>query len=95
MAKRNPIESGMLGLGPAILARNPETLRGFGVLGNLAANELEDRKEDKARQAAMAAQPAEAGMRKGGKVKKMAAGGSASKRADGCATKGKTRGKMI
>ena len=33
--------------------------------------------------------------RKGGKVKKMAAGGSASKRADGCAVKGKTRGKMI
>ena len=33
-------------------------------------------------------------MRKGGKVKKMASGGSASKRADGIATKGKTRGKM-
>ena len=28
-------------------------------------------------------------------VKKMASGGSASKRADGCATKGKTRGKMV
>ena len=28
-------------------------------------------------------------------VKKMAAGGSASKRADGCATKGKTKGKMV
>ena len=34
------------------------------------------------------------GMKKGGKVK-MAAGGSASKRADGCAVKGKTRGKMV
>lgn len=33
--------------------------------------------------------------KKGGKVKKYAAGGSASKRADGCATKGKTRGKMV
>ena len=34
--------------------------------------------------------------KKGGKVKKMAAGGSAaSKRADGCATKGKTKGKMV
>jgi hypothetical protein len=35
---------------------------------------------------------------KGGAVKKMAKGGkvsSASKRADGCATKGKTRGKMV
>jgi hypothetical protein len=34
-------------------------------------------------------------MKKGGKVKKMAAGGSASKRADGCAIRGKTRGKMV
>lgn len=29
------------------------------------------------------------------KVKKMAKGGSASSRADGCATKGKTRGKVL
>ena len=37
------------------------------------------------------------GLKRGGKVKKMASGGmtsSASKRADGIATKGKTRGKM-
>ena len=36
--------------------------------------------------------------KKGGKVKKMAKGGSvssASKRADGCATKGKTKGKFV
>lgn len=33
--------------------------------------------------------------KKGGKVKKYAAGGSASKRADGCATRGKTRGRMV
>jgi hypothetical protein len=33
-------------------------------------------------------------MRKMG-MKKMAKGGSASSRADGCATKGKTRGKMV
>jgi hypothetical protein len=34
--------------------------------------------------------------KKGGKVKKMAKGGStASKRADGCATKGKTKGRFI
>lgn len=38
----------------------------------------------------------EPGMRKGGKVKKMAKGGSsASKRADGCAIKGKTKGRMV
>ena len=39
-----------------------------------------------------------AGMKKGGCVKKMKSGGSvssASKRADGIATKGKTRGKMV
>ena len=35
------------------------------------------------------------GMKKGGKVKKMATGGSASKRADGIAVRGKTRGKMV
>ena len=37
-------------------------------------------------------------MRKGGKVKKMVNGGkvsSASKRADGCAIKGKTKGRMV
>jgi hypothetical protein len=34
--------------------------------------------------------------RRGGKVKKMAKGGSvASKRADGCATKGKTKGRFV
>lgn len=38
------------------------------------------------------------GAKKGGMIKKYAMGGSvgsASKRADGCATKGKTRGKMV
>ena len=46
----------------------------------------------------MVAQEAPAGamMRKGGKVKKMAKGGStASKRGDGCATKGKTKGRFV
>jgi hypothetical protein len=33
--------------------------------------------------------------KKGGKTKKMAAGGSVSKRADGCATKGKTKGRFV
>ena len=39
-----------------------------------------------------------AGMKKGGTVKKMAKGGStssASKRADGCAIKGKTKGRFV
>jgi hypothetical protein len=34
-------------------------------------------------------------MKKGGVAKKMASGGSASARADGVATKGKTKGKML
>lgn len=33
--------------------------------------------------------------KKGGKVKKMASGGSASSRGDGCAMRGKTKGRMI
>ena len=41
----------------------------------------------------------EPGMKKGGRVKKMAKGGvvkvSASRRGDGCATKGKTKGRMV
>ena len=42
-----------------------------------------------------------AGMKKGGKVKKMAYGGkvksgsSASRRADGCAVKGRTKGRIV
>jgi hypothetical protein len=36
----------------------------------------------------------DAGYKKGGSVK-MAKGGSASKRADGCCTKGKTKGRMV
>jgi len=34
-------------------------------------------------------------LRRGGKVKKFASGGSVSSRADGCAQRGKTRGKMV
>ena len=40
-----------------------------------------------------ATMPASAGMKKGGKVKKMAKGGSAHSRADGISQKGHTRGK--
>lgn len=35
------------------------------------------------------------GMKRGGSVKKMSAGGSASKRADGIAQRGKTRGTFV
>lgn len=78
----------------------------LGVLPRLAVKEYEDRKQDKmeaeeqlrAQEKAAAEQAAAQGMKKGGRVKKMAKGGSvgsASKRADGCATRGKTRGRMV
>jgi hypothetical protein len=47
---------------------------------------------------AMRKNPTAQGYKRGGSVKRYASGGSvssASKRADGCATKGKTRGRMI
>ena len=58
-----------------------------------AAEEADALAKGRAKVAASAAKP---GMKRGGTVKKMAKGGStASKRADGCATKGKTRGKFV
>lgn len=71
----------------------------LGVLPRLAVKEYEDRKQDKmeaeeqlrAQEKAAAEQAAAQGMKKGGKVKMS----SASKRADGCATRGKTRGRMV
>ncbi len=57
-----------------------------------------DRTEARRRLNALEEAQESEGMRRGGKVKRYASGGSvssASKRADGCATKGKTRGKFI
>jgi hypothetical protein len=53
-----------------------------------------DIKQDKA-MVASAVHKHERAKHKGQPLTKMAAGGSASKRADGCATKGKTKGKMV
>lgn len=54
------------------------------------------RKAERAAAGGVESPEAGGGMRKGGKVKKMAKGGStASKRADGCATKGKTKGRFV
>jgi hypothetical protein len=94
MGLKDIAKSGMLGIAPAVIADNPKLLNAFGLVGNIAANKLEDREEKKRREAEMAAgvQPQGAApmpMKKGGKVS------SASKRADGCAIKGKTRGKMV
>jgi hypothetical protein len=100
MAKaRDILKSGALGLGPALMAKNPDMMRGFGLLGNLAANKMEDRDERK-RQAAMMGMPtpdaAAPAMKKGGKVKsKKYAKGGYVKSADGICKKGHTKGKMI
>lgn len=71
---------------------------GKGMFGNAVgllpaiAKDMRDDKDEEKKKAAMAAQtgaPAQPGMKKGGSVS------SASKRADGCAMRGKTRGKMV
>jgi hypothetical protein len=93
MGLKDIAKSGMLGIAPAVIADNPKLLNAFGLVGNIAANKLEDREERKRREAEAAAagvQPAAPmPMKKGGKVS------SASKRADGIAIKGKTRGRMV
>jgi len=70
----------------------------FGVLPRMAVKEYDRQKdkdaEEKRRmeeQAAAEQAAVQGGMKKGGRVKMS----SASKRADGCATKGKTRGRMV
>lgn len=62
----------------------------FGLIGKYVTPGKE--KEDKKVAPTAGGKPT---MKKGGKVKKMAAGGSASRRADGCATKGKTKGRFV
>jgi hypothetical protein len=94
MAFKDIAKSGMLGVGPALVADNPKLLQGMGLVGNLAYNKIEDREEKKRREAQAGMVPGQGGqapmpMKKGGKVS------SASKRADGCAIKGKTRGRMV
>jgi hypothetical protein len=121
------MESGAMGVLPALASKNPDMLRGFGLIGNVAANKMDDREEKKKTEAAAAGAQA---MKKGGSVNEnammkkmgrgltkaamqkvaskvvkghekrmhgMKSGGSvsASKRADGIAMKGKTKGRMV
>ena len=69
--------------------------RSRGVADSSLARSVEEGQTTNALQQGQAriAPIAPAGMKKGGKVK--GSSSSASKRADGCATKGKTRGRMI
>jgi hypothetical protein len=91
---RNLAEKGAFGVA-GLVASKGDTLDkiarhgGLGVLGMLAAKKKKEKKPGEAPEAGE-------GMKRGGKVKKMAKGGStASKRADGCAIKGKTKGKFV
>jgi hypothetical protein len=61
------------------------------MLASSQRKKLRARREEDAKNAGE-----DTGMKRGGAVKKMAKGGStASKRADGCATKGKTKGRFV
>ena len=78
---------------PALLSgKMGKENRGFGLgllPGLLYKDRYKDKEEEKEEERKAQRQAATQGMKKGGMVS------SASKRADGCATKGKTRGKMI
>ena len=64
--------------------------QGVGLLPAIAKDIRDDKEEDKKRAAMEAVQAGRVPtMKKGGKVS------SASKRADGCAVKGKTRGRIV
>ena len=85
------------------LAKLPTDVRnkmGFMKKGGMASDAKEDTKMDKSQDTAMikkAFKQHDMQEHKGGKgtTLKLAKGGSASARADGCATKGKTKGTMI
>ena len=63
--------------------------------GVLPAIASEQRKSLRKRRTASEGGGDDEGMKRGGAVKKMAKGGSASKRGDGIATKGKTKGRFV
>jgi hypothetical protein len=69
---------------------------GAKIASSLIGSDEKDKEElekELARERAMGRAPQSQGMKKGGAVK--AKSSSASKRADGCAQRGKTRGKMV
>ena len=79
---------GMFGRGLSKMADS-----GLGMLVPMSYLAKSQRDKSKGRKPGEA--PGSEGMKKGGKVKKMAKGGSVSKRADGCCTKGKTKGRFV
>ena len=88
---------GMFGKGMAKLADSGMgMLLPMSYLAKSARDKDEEKEKEKKGTRPMVGEENEPTMRRGGKVKKMAKGGStASKRADGCATKGKTKGRFV
>ena len=78
---------------PALLSgKMGKENRGFGLgllPGLLYKDRYKDKEEEKEEERKAQRQAATQGMKKGGMV------GSASKRADGCAQRGKTKGRMV
>lgn len=82
---------GMFGRGLSKLADS-----GMGMLVPMSYLAQSQRDKKARKRAGTPEMEQDTGMKRGGKVKKMAKGGStASKRADGCATKGKTKGRFV
>jgi len=85
------VKSGMLGIGPSLIAKDmAEQDRQEREIEALKEMEMLKRQQAAAMSGADDTQTASGqGMKRGGKVS------SASKRADGCATKGKTKGRFV
>ena len=79
-------------MGPAGMGKDVEA--GSNKLGKFGQSKVQKRSMTKGKNLGDSGPDLDAdGMKKGGKVKKMAGGGMASSRADGIASKGKTKGK--
>jgi len=74
--------------GPAWAVQKPED-------AEYEANALRELRANKALNGGVTTGILRPGLAKGGAVKKMAKGGSASSRADGCAQRGKTKGRFV
>lgn len=85
----SPVYGAVTGRG--LMGKGMAAMEDIGIGGGVMTK-MAQAARDKRRREMQGARP----YKKGGKVKKMAKGGStASKRADGCATKGKTKGRFV
>jgi len=91
---RNRLQMGQAGERDMLSKISPTSMKAAKDM-QAGANAMRESVPEEARNYELAV---DSGYKKGGKVKKYAKGGSvgsASKRADGCATKGKTKGRMV